>query len=134
MSKSVFLDTNSLILLSGIEETDGARLREKMEMNNIKINVTHVQIDEKISKEYPEYQEKINKALAKLGNMGIEVVVEPTTEVIFDVSRFDMAKFGSEIISKIDSALRTAIEGCMNKKEKKTDKHSEGRIDSHIFI
>jgi hypothetical protein len=119
MSKSIVLDTNSLILLSGIEETDGKRLLEKMEKNNIKIFVTHVQIDEKITKEYSEYEQKIKKALARLANMGIGVVVEPTKEAISDVSRWGMARFGSEMLSKIDSALRTAIKACMDKKGKK---------------
>lgn len=120
MSKSIFLDTNSLILLSGIDEIDANRLSKEMEKNQIQIRITHVQIDEKISKEYSDYNEKIKKALTKLNANGIKVSVESTKEIIFDVSRFGMAKFGSKVISEIDSALRSTIKNCMGEKAKNT--------------
>ena len=78
MSKSVFLDTNTLILLSGIDQRDSEELSKEMDEHEIQINVTHVQIDERITKEYDDYQNKIKKALTTLESKGIKVCVKCT--------------------------------------------------------
>jgi hypothetical protein len=118
MPKSFFLDTNVFILLSGLDSGDLAILSGALAGNKIALCMSHVQIDEQNCQEFSDYRLKIEDALRKFTERGIEIIVEPTNEVVWDVSRFDLARFGSEELSKIDKALRKEIEKCERKKDK----------------
>jgi len=115
---SFFLDTNVFILLSGLGSNDLSILSRAMVENKIKLCVSHVQIDEQRNQESTDYQHKIKETFENLSEKGINIIVEPTNEVILDVSRFDYARFGSEKLGEIDKALRHEIEKCMGEKRK----------------
>lgn len=85
------------ILLSGLGSNDLSILSKEIAENKIKLCMNHVQIDEQRNRESSDYQHKIKKSLEKLGEKGVNIVVEPTTEVILNVSRVGYAKLGSEM-------------------------------------
>jgi len=115
---SFFFDTNALILLSGLDTDNLSILNREIAEKEIKICVTHVQIDEKYTHELGDYRQNIEKALEKLAKNGINIIVENTIELVLGISRLGYAKLGSEKLGEIDDALRKEIETCMGKKAK----------------
>jgi hypothetical protein len=115
---SFFLDTNTFILLSGLDEPDLSILREGVVRHGIKLCISHVQLDEQDKLEYNDYQQKIRQALAKFNQSGITLSIEPTNEVVWGVSRFDLCRFGSDKLGEIDDELRREITRCMGKRSK----------------
>lgn len=115
---SFFLDTNVFILLSGLDSNDLSILSRAIVKNKVKLCVSHVQIDEQRNQEFTDYQNKIKETMEKLSEKGINIIVEPTNEVILNVSRFDYARLGSDKLGEIDKALRQEIEKCMGEKKK----------------
>jgi hypothetical protein len=118
MATSFFLDTNTFILLSGLGKRDLSILREEIVKSDIKLCMSHVQIDEQRNLELDDYQQKIKQGLAKFNQAGIDLNIETTKEVILDISRFDLARFGSEKLGEIDEELRREIRKCLGKRFK----------------
>src|SRR4030067_3297866 len=108
-----FLDTNALILLSGANEDYLMTLRNLKKAGKIEIQVSHVQIDEKASHVESDFEKRIMNALSKVEGI---VDICPTKEIVFDVSRFGCATFGSDEIHKIDGELRSEITQFLKKK------------------
>jgi len=117
-ARSFFLDTNALNYLAGLKGSDLQIFRKQIETSNSELSITHVQVDEAHKKELQTYQQKIKKALASLSNKGINVNLEGTKIVVFNVSRFDFARFGDEEIGKLYNELRKEIDGCEKAKGK----------------
>ena len=115
MTAKFYLDTNALILLSGLNE-DLSELSKHISENHVELSIGHVQIDEEVSGD--NFNQNFEKALRKLRTYEITVNLEPTVIAIFDVSRFDLCKFGSKDLGKIYDELRTEIECCERKKPK----------------
>ena len=74
------------------------------------------------SRALQDYQQKIEKALKSLRSNGIVIHVEATKEIVLDISRFNLAKFGDEELGKLDDELRKEIDAC--ERAKGTIKHS----------
>jgi len=107
-----FLDTGAIIALSGLKAPNLQAFKSRTKSSNSKLSTTHVQVDEKHPKELKNYYQKINRALKSLRQKGIVVHVEATREVVFDVSRFNLAKFGDKELGKLDDELRKEIDAC----------------------
>jgi predicted nucleic acid-binding protein len=118
LATSFFLDTNALIALSGLDENNFLKLSREIAKREISIYISHVQIDEQYNREFSDYQRKIREALKKFSEHCIEIIVKPTTQLVWDVSRWNFARFGSKKLGEIDDFLRQEIEKCMGKKHK----------------
>jgi hypothetical protein len=55
-------------------------------------------------------------ARAKFSQVGIDICIEPTNQLVFDVSRWDLARFGSEQLGEIDEELRREIKKRMGRR------------------
>jgi hypothetical protein len=117
-SASFFLDTNVFILLSGLSSNDLSILSRAIAENKIRLCMSHVQIDEQRNQESSNYQNEIKETLKKLSEKGVNIIIEPTNEIILSVSRLGYAKFGSKKLGEIDKALRQEIERCVGEKKK----------------
>ncbi|MDH5690570.1 MAG: hypothetical protein OEY81_03960, partial [Candidatus Bathyarchaeota archaeon] len=107
-----FLDTGALIALAGLEGSNLQLFKKHIEESNSKLSITHIQVNEKHRRELQDYQRRIDKALESLTNKGIVVQIEPTKIALFDVSRFDLAKFSDEETGKLCDKLRKEIDQC----------------------
>lgn len=113
-----YLDTNALNYLAGLKGSDLQIFKKQIVASNSELSITHVQVDEAHEKELQNYQQKIQKALASLSSKGINVCLEDTKIIVFDVSRFGFARFGDENIGKLYDDLRKEIEACEKAKGK----------------
>ena len=111
-----FLDTNALIYLSGLKDSDRQIFKNKLEASNSELIVTHIQIDEKYRKELPEYTQKIKKALESLRRKGIRIRTEATKGFVIGVSRIGHARLTSEDAGRLYNELRNEIDQCQKDK------------------
>ena len=115
--KKFFLDTNSLIALAGLQGEELRLFVTHLRKTKAELCISHVQIDETYSKEFPTYHEKITMALRRISEKGIEISpLRPTTELVIGISRIGYAKLSDEEFSKIDDSLRSELRKCMGKR------------------
>lgn len=58
---TIFLDTNALITLSGLKDGELLdALRGHLTEGDTRLYVSHVQVDEKLQKEFSDYQKKVD--------------------------------------------------------------------------
>jgi hypothetical protein len=104
-----YLDTNALLLLSGLKNCLPELSRYVVE-NHVELCTGQVQIDESVTE--GGFNEKIEKATRKLKAHDIVVNLEPTIEAVVGVSRVGFCKIGSDKLGKIDDELGSEIECC----------------------
>jgi predicted nucleic acid-binding protein len=122
---SVSLDTNALMLLAGADETVSRKLKTLIETSNLRLSITHVQVDEIANgvsfrgdiekahaKKVSHYQQKINIALESLEKKGIAIQVEPTEIIVTGIWRLGFGKISSEELGNIYDELRDEIRKC----------------------
>lgn len=112
-SRTVYLDTNSLIALSGLPETDFRSLKTRLGENSIRLNFSHIQVDEMQNKEFMNYQEKINEATKKLSENGIVVDIKPTKGTVQGLWRNRFTENFTHESVKIYDEIREEIKKCM---------------------
>jgi len=117
-ARNFFLDTGALIALSGLKDPDAQFLKRRLQESDSQLSVTHIQVDEKQTKELQNYQRKIQKALESLKNKGISIRIEETKIVVAGVSRVDFARLGDEEIGRLYDELRREIHDCEKAKGK----------------
>ncbi len=131
LAYSYFLDTNALVYLAGLKDSELQIFKNRIEAGNSELSTTHIQIDEITKhikfhepvkglheKKVQSYQQKIDEALKTLKNKGIVVHIEPTKAFVLGVSRLGHGALGSEDIGKIYDELRKVIEECERAKGK----------------
>jgi hypothetical protein len=85
----VFLDTSALIALSGLGGTSGVDVFVKTCKNaGLVLCVSHIQVDEKVPREMPDYKERIERAVKALKDLGLEVSLEGTIVGVYGASRY----------------------------------------------
>ena len=115
----VLLDTSALIALSGIGRTaSGSDFVDACRRDGILLCVTHIQIDEKVTREYDEYQTKIDCAVAALRDLGLSLQMEDTTIAVYGISRYGLARYCGEAESQLYDRLRQLISECTKKRGK----------------
>jgi hypothetical protein len=69
-----FLDTSALIALSGLGGASVAEAFVKTcKERGITLCVNHIQVDEKVHREIPNYEERMNRAVKALKDLELEV-------------------------------------------------------------
>lgn len=111
-----FLDTGTLICLSGLTGSNLQIFKKRMKTSNSELSVTHIQVDEKFTKELKPYKLKIQEALESLMNKGITVRLEATKISVSDLSRGDFSSFSDEETGKVYDELRMEIDNCEKSK------------------
>ena|GEM_PF-2757069 len=113
----VLLDTSALIALLGIGRTaSGSDFMDACRRNGILLCVTHIQVDEKVTYEYHEYQTKVDRAVAALRKLGLTVQMQDTPIAVFGISRYGLAKYAGETESQLYDRLRQLISECTKKR------------------
>lgn len=128
MATKFFLDTNSLNALTGLDKAGFSLLRTRLEESNAELCVTHIQVDERYTKEPSDYQQKIDKALEVLERNGIEIRKTmrtlTTKGLVIGISRVG---FSMIFDAKIDDELRREIKKCDDEREKHKNMDKEAR-------
>jgi len=131
MPRKIFLDTNALMCLGGIQNPDLRNLQTLMKAKSLELGITHIQVDEstkhikfhekikeKHEKKVEDYQQKVNKALESLKDKGIIVRLEDTKITVTGVSRSGYTVVGGEEIGKLYDELRKEIDVCEKARER----------------
>jgi len=123
MAERIFLDTCSIIALSGLKDkADFDLLRSKLEESNSGLYASHIQVDEK----YPEisdFKQICKKAFEKFGEHGIRIHWEEATKgTVVGVSRVGYCRVFGDDLARIDDELRNEVRKCMEEKGKNKPK------------
>lgn len=116
MKTTFYIDTNVFFLIAGLEDDNLLLLSQALLKNEIELFLTHIQIDEHGGEE-KSYGEKIENAMKKLRAKNVVFQIESTKGIDWDISRWNMAEWGSKELVRIKHELGTEIEKC-NKKKK----------------
>lgn len=112
-SVKVFLDTSALIALSGLRGASVADSFVKTcQKTGIVLCVSHIQVDEKVHREMPSYEERIDRAVKALGDMGLEVSLEATAIAVYDTSRYDLSRYGGDDENALYEKLLKLVSEC----------------------
>jgi len=112
-SVRVFLDTSALIPLSGLRGVSIAEVFVKTcQKAGIVLCVSHIQVDEKVPREMFSYEERIDRAVKILSDMGLKVSLEATPIAVYDTSRYDMSKYGGDVENALYEKLLKLISEC----------------------
>ena len=127
MAAKIFLDTCSIIALSGLDKAGFELLRSKLEESNSGLYASHIQVDEKYS-EISDFKQICKKAFEKFEEHGIRIHWEEATKgAVVGVSRVGYCRISGEDLARIDDELRRELEKCMNEegKHKNLDKKAK---------
>lgn len=125
----VFLDTSALIALSGLSGTSVADAFVKTcKERGVVLSVSHIQVDEKVHLEMSDYEEKIERAVKALKNLGLEIHIEETNVAVFDASRYDFAKCGGDDENALYEKLLKLVSDC----DKAMGKRGNAMMDAII--
>ncbi|MCJ7422693.1 hypothetical protein MUP01_00270 [Candidatus Bathyarchaeota archaeon] len=120
MPAGIFLDTCSINALSSLDESNFGRLRNLLEETNSGLYTSHIQGDERYTKNPSDFRQIQEKAYQKFKKHGIKIHwEEPTKGAVDGVSRDDYCRSMGDSISGVYDQLREEIEKCM--KEKRRD-------------
>lgn len=108
----VFLDTSALIPLSGLRASIADVFVNTCQKAGIILCVSHIQVDEKVHREMPSYEERIDRAVKTLSDMGLKISLEPTAIAVYDASRYDMSKYGGDDENALYEKLLKLISEC----------------------
>jgi hypothetical protein len=127
----VFLDTSALIALSGLRGTSVADAFVKTcEKAGVVLCVSHVQVDEKVPREMASYEERIDRAVKILRDIGLEVLLEATPIAVYDTSRYGMSKYGGDDENALYEKLLKLISEC----DRAMGKNGEATRDAIIGV
>jgi ribosomal protein L29 len=107
MLVKILLDTGALIALSGLKDED---LKDQIRKLDIELCVTHIQVDERYSKELI-FDRKIEKALCTLKKW-IDIYIKPTEITILGLSRVGYTRLSSEEINELYDELKDELTVC----------------------
>jgi len=136
----VFLDTNALISLAGLPGTTLlSEFVSNCRSSGIALCVSHIQVDEKVDREMPSYQARIDKAILEVRNLGLETVLESTAVGVWDVSRWDLSRWSGEVESALYRKLVELISICDRNTGKKGDATRDAitgvsALDHDLFV
>lgn len=116
MILTFFLDTNALMCIAGLQDSELQAFKTRLEETSSELSVTHVQVDEMYERELRPYQMKIEKALSSLADKGIIVQVEPSKIPVQGIARQGYTKAGGEEVRKLYNELRIKIDACQRTK------------------
>lgn len=115
----ISIDTDALNALTGISDEDIKRINELLSLSGSKIQVTHIQVDERYE-HLKDYHEKIVQLQRALNERGLKIDTVPSLVAVINQSRVGLAKIGSDVLHKIYNELIVEIQKCeKGKKEKK---------------
>ena len=106
---TIFLDTNTLYVLSSLENELLNHLKEWIDRNDVKLYTAYIQIDDMYSEEPSGYRTATESALKQLKTKGIMVKSTDTKGIIFDISRLDLAEFSNDILDQVYDKLRNKL-------------------------
>lgn len=84
----------------------------------MRLFASHLQVDEKYSKESKDYMKKIEKALAPLKRNGIEVDIKPTKLAVVKISRVALSGPSDKYMDKLYDELKSRLAECDKSKGK----------------
>jgi hypothetical protein len=120
-----FLDTDALNRLSRLSGKKLEEFKTRFDSINAELIVTHVQIDESRSPtdspKDQEYQEIVEKALARLKRKGIRIRVETTNVTVVGIARASYSSLATSDVSDIYGELDKEIDACEKAKGKSKD-------------
>jgi len=120
MPARIFLDTCSINALSGLDESSFRQLRSLLEEKGSRLCASHIQGDERYTKNPPDFRQIQEKAYQKFAEHGIKIHwKDPTKGVVLGISRVGYCRVTGESSSRVYDQLREEIEKCM--KEKRRD-------------
>ena len=113
-----FLDTCSFIALSGLDENGFCLLTNSLIDGKSELFSSHIQAEEKYSKNNSDVRQVFKKAFEKFEKHGIKVNLQNTKGLVIGVSKFGYASFSNDYIKKIYGALKDELKKCMSEKGK----------------
>jgi hypothetical protein len=123
----IFLDTCTIIGLSGLDEIGFDRLRRKLEETKSELHACHIQVDESLLGNFGITARPFKEAFRKFGEHQIKIQwEEPTRGAVIGVSRIGLCTVFGEDLSKIYRKLVSALSECMRKSGKYKNKADDG--------
>lgn len=127
----VFLDTSALIALSGLA---GASVVcdfvSECRRTGVVLCVSHIQVDEKVHQEMPDYEERIERAVKALKDLELDVSLEATAIAVWDASRYDLSKYGGEEENTLYQKLLKLVSDC----DRAMGKNGDATMDAIIRV
>ena len=124
-----FLDTSALIALSGLGGTSVVDVFvQTCKSAGVTLCVSHIQVDEKVPREMPDYKEKIERAVKALKDLGLEVSLEATTVGVYGASRYGFSKYGGKDENALYDKLLKLVSDC----DKAMGKNGDATMDAII--
>ena len=124
-----FLDTCSIIALSGLDNTSFAHLRNLLKESNSQLCASHIQVDEKYNKNNPDFEQMCKKAFEVFEKQGVKISLGVTEGGFWNVFRWDECTWRDDLTGIYDE-LRDELEKCMKEK----GKHSSEPLDEKAMV
>jgi hypothetical protein len=120
MTAKIFLDTCSIIALSGLKEKEEFDLlRNRLEECKSGLFASHIQGDEMHPEELSDFREIYRKTFEKFEKHGIKIHwEEPTRGMIIGVSRIGFCRIFEDDLAEIGEELEIENRKCMEEKGK----------------
>ena len=118
MTARIFLDTCSIIALSGLKDkADFDLLRKRLEECQSGLYASHIQGDEMHPKELSDFRLIYKKAFERFEKHGIKIHwEEPTRGMIIGVSRIGFCRIFEDDLAEIGDELERELRKCMEEK------------------
>jgi hypothetical protein len=113
----IFLDTCSINALSGLDNTSFAHLRNLLEESNSELWASHIQVDERYTKNNSEFGQMCEKAFEVFEKHGLKINLGKTKGGFYDISRYDEFTYEDDL-SGIYKELENELKECMKEKGK----------------
>jgi hypothetical protein len=114
----IYLDTCTINALTGLDNKEFDLLRSVLEKTNSRLYASHIQVDERYTKNSPDFEKKCEKAFERLVEHGIEIKPEATKAAVYGISKYGLSKWSDIGIEKIRIELMVELEKCNKEKGK----------------
>lgn len=119
MGVRFFLDTCSIIALSGLDDKGFHLLRNLLEKSNSGLYASHVQADEIAYNDNKlSFEQMCERAFRRYEQHGIKISLEATRGMVVGISRVGSCRVSEDDIAGIDGDLRNEVKKCMGEKGK----------------
>ncbi len=113
-----FLDICSINALSGLDSISFAHLRSLLEESDSELCASHIQVDERYTKNNPNFQQLCEKAFKAFEEHGIKISLGVTKGGFYDISKYDECTYIGEDLAGIYDELGDELKKCMKEKGK----------------